>query len=140
MNKWAVDWLPICIGCCFALLLNFARALVNPFELPKILAADSSARYSLDLEIASWINIAMIGVRIPKTNNWIKLPESLSLPKPPNRALQRAIIATYEITPAIIPAIVWIKISLFFIWEHYYPKTVDKLEDNLHEIVEEEEN
>src|SRR3989338_2885702 len=78
----------------------------------------SSAKYSLDLVIANWMIIAMIGAIIANNNNSMIFPLplfSLSRFMPPKIAAQRAIIAIYEIIPAMVAATVEIRMSLFLI-------------------------
>ena len=93
---------------------SLARALANGSGFLIKRAEVSSAIYSLALEIASWISIAAIGARIQISIKPIMLPPLLSS-SPPN-AVKYAIDDRYEIVVAIVAAIVWIKMSRFFIW------------------------
>lgn len=113
MNKLLVAFVPRFIG--VELFSNFRNADASPFELPTNFAPFASARYSLDLEIASWIIVAAIGASITMNSMVIMSWWSLSF-DPPNIIVHCATVAMYEITPPIVAAIVVISVSLFFMW------------------------
>jgi len=91
MNSDDVAVFPNPNGCALTPASSFFNALARLFESCIILAPDSSAMYSLDLDIASCIIVAMIGVKIASTNSCIPFPLLSSLP--PNITAHCAIVA-----------------------------------------------
>ena len=96
MNKWAV----VCVwelglrNILFVEVSSFSKAFARPKPECKSLAPDSSARNSLDLDMAIWMIAAKSGVKIAKIRSSNPLPPSLSLPpKPPNMAAHLAMNA-----------------------------------------------
>jgi hypothetical protein len=79
MNIWAVDGLAS-MGICLAALDSFARAPANASGFPETLAPPASASYSLDLDMAIWINVAATGATMATAMVFIMPPSSL-LPK-----------------------------------------------------------
>ena len=69
INKELVEGLPPFIGFFLIPSSNFSKALANENPECNVFAAVWSARYSLDLEIASWIIIASNGVIIARTSS-----------------------------------------------------------------------
>ena len=94
MNKLEVALFPNLKGWAFADASSFCKAEASPEESFSVLAALSSAKNSLEREIASCMIVAIIGVTIAKKSSSNRFHPSLSLPpNPPNIAAKRAIIA-----------------------------------------------
>ena len=95
MNICAVDLFPRRNGWRLASPSSFSNAETRPAEFLNNLAADSSARYSLLLDIANWMIAAIKGVTTANTIKPTMLSPSLSLPpKPPKMAAHLAMKAT----------------------------------------------
>ena len=68
-----------CIGCSLFACSSFIKAFAKAVGFLMILAPVSSARYSLARDIANWIIIAIMGVRMPRASKAIAFPASRSL-------------------------------------------------------------
>ena len=99
-------------GFFFELDSSFSSALARGFPSFRKCAPDSSAKYSRLREIESCISIAAIGARIVARIR-PTMPKILLSSRSEN-AEMRAKRATYDITPAMVAAIVLIRISRFF--------------------------
>ena len=91
----AVAGLASCIGTRLEAWANFSKALARLLGFPAKRAPVSSARYSLEREMAIWMSIAAKGATIDITiRTRILLPPSSSFPPPtPKIAAQRAMLA-----------------------------------------------
>ena len=115
MNMWAVDGLAS-MGICLAALDSFARALANASGFPETLAPPASASYSLDLDMAIWINVAATGATMATATVFIMPLSSLPLKNMAHRDNKTTALA-------MVAAMVLIRISLCLIWESSWAMT-----------------
>ncbi len=113
INRCDVASLPKGSGRCFAPCSSFSKARARLSASLIVVAPVLSARYSRLREIARWMSVARIGVRIARIRTPTMFPpRSLSRP-PPKIAPHCAMFAIKEIAPAMTAAMLEMRISLF---------------------------